>query len=327
MGGGGAASAAESQLLYPTQLIGDVSRLYSKIDYSLLHGDNGKGLGLALFSGLLIGSSFIIKKKGLQVAAMSGLRAGDGGYSYLYEPLWWSGMVTMIVGELANFAAYAYAPAILVTPLGAGSIIVTAVLADLVLKEKMHVCGSLGCMLCVCGSILVVLFAPEERIIQSVEEIWGMAVSPPFASYAVSVVVVVCVLIFKVSPTYGDQNVIVYVSICSLMGSIGVMAVKALGISIKLTLIGSNQFGKWETYVFAATLLVCTVRALGARVRVCARGEIPCRVIHADLLPPAAPPRALPPRRFATARDRPPAPCSGAGCCCATPRTSRPPAS
>ena len=50
--------------------------------------------------------------------------AGSGGYSYLTEPLWWSGMLMMIVGEIANFAAYAFAPAILVTPLGALSIIV-----------------------------------------------------------------------------------------------------------------------------------------------------------------------------------------------------------
>ena len=33
-------------------------------------------------------------------------------------------MLTMVVGEIANFAAYAFAPAILVTPLGALSIIV-----------------------------------------------------------------------------------------------------------------------------------------------------------------------------------------------------------
>lgn len=33
-------------------------------------------------------------------------------------------MITMVVGEIANFAAYAFAPAILVTPLGALSIIV-----------------------------------------------------------------------------------------------------------------------------------------------------------------------------------------------------------
>lgn len=32
-------------------------------------------------------------------------------------------LITVIVGEIANFAAYAFAPAILVTPLGALSII------------------------------------------------------------------------------------------------------------------------------------------------------------------------------------------------------------
>lgn len=33
-------------------------------------------------------------------------------------------MMTMTLGEAANFAAYSYAPAILVTPLGAGSVLV-----------------------------------------------------------------------------------------------------------------------------------------------------------------------------------------------------------
>ena len=49
---------------------------------------------------------------------------GSGGFSYLREPIWWAGMISMVVGEAANFAAYAFAPAILVTPLGALSIIV-----------------------------------------------------------------------------------------------------------------------------------------------------------------------------------------------------------
>lgn len=55
---------------------------------------------------------------------LSGYHAGSGGFSYLKEPTWWAGMLLMIVGEAANFAAYAFAPAILVTPLGALSIIV-----------------------------------------------------------------------------------------------------------------------------------------------------------------------------------------------------------
>ena len=46
-------------------------------------------------------------------------------------------MITMIVGEVANFAAYAFAPAILVTPLGALSIIVRLVSVCL-LSCKFH---------------------------------------------------------------------------------------------------------------------------------------------------------------------------------------------
>nr|GLL23604.1 probable magnesium transporter NIPA6 isoform X3 [Ipomoea trifida] len=86
--------------------------------------DNARGLILAMLSSMFIGTSFILKKKGLKRAAAAGTRAGVGGYSYLQEPLWWAGMITMIVGEVANFVAYVYAPAVLVTPLGALSIIV-----------------------------------------------------------------------------------------------------------------------------------------------------------------------------------------------------------
>lgn len=54
--------------------------------------------------------------------------AGAGGFGYLKEPIWWAGLLSMVVGELANFAAYAFAPAVLVTPLGALSIIVRCAL-------------------------------------------------------------------------------------------------------------------------------------------------------------------------------------------------------
>lgn len=108
--------------------------------------ENSKGLVLAVASGVFIGASFVLKKKGLKQAATHGTRAGVGGYSYLLQPLWWAGMLTsnqlnsfssqflpslnelnilaVLIGEVANFVAYIYAPALLVTPLGALSIIV-----------------------------------------------------------------------------------------------------------------------------------------------------------------------------------------------------------
>lgn len=55
------------------------------------------GLGLAVFSSVFIGSSFIIKKKALIKLADTvnyGQRASEGGYGYLREWLWWMGVVT-----------------------------------------------------------------------------------------------------------------------------------------------------------------------------------------------------------------------------------------
>lgn len=47
-----------------------------------------------------------------------------GGFGYLREIQWWSGLVIMALGELCNFAAYGFAPASVVTPLGALSVLV-----------------------------------------------------------------------------------------------------------------------------------------------------------------------------------------------------------
>ncbi|KAH7404537.1 hypothetical protein KP509_15G030800 [Ceratopteris richardii] len=236
-----------------------MTEMSSGSSFAYMSADNIKGLMLALSSSIFIGTSFIIKKKGLKRAAMNNVRAGLGGYSYLWEPLWWAGMITMIVGEAANFAAYAFAPAILVTPLGALSVIVSAVLAHVILKEKLHSLGVLGCLLCIVGSTSIVLHAPAERQIQSIDDIWILATQPAFLLYSFFVVVVVLVLIYHFATIYGNTHVMVYISICSLMGSLSVMSVKALGIALKLTLQGINQLVYPQTWFFALVVVTCIV--------------------------------------------------------------------
>ncbi|XP_065870453.1 probable magnesium transporter NIPA4 isoform X1 [Euphorbia lathyris] len=227
--------------------------------YKGMSSDNIKGLVLALSSSIFIGASFIVKKKGLKKAGASGLRAGSGGYSYLYEPLWWGGMITMIVGEIANFAAYAFAPAILVTPLGALSIIISAVLAHIILNEKLHIFGILGCALCVVGSTTIVLHAPHERDIESVAQVWDLATEPAFMFYAALVITAVFVLIFHYIPDYGQTHIMVYIGVCSLVGSLSVMSVKALGIALKLTLSGMNQMIYPQTWAFTLIVITCVL--------------------------------------------------------------------
>jgi uncharacterized membrane protein len=48
------------------------------------------------------------------------------------------------VGEAANFAAYAFAPASLVTPLGALSVLVAAILSSRFLNENVTLLGKVG---------------------------------------------------------------------------------------------------------------------------------------------------------------------------------------
>ena len=223
-----------------------------------LHDPKVVGLLLALSSSAFIGASFVVTRMALQRSSARGVTAPrDGGYGYMREPLWWCGTTAMFVGEVANFSAYAFAPAILVTPLGALSIIVSALLADCMLGERLHACGLVGCASCVVGSVVLVSFAPEEQPLHSVDEIWALATQPLFVAYTLGVGAAVGALVGFCARRWGESNVLVYIAICSLMGSLSVVSCKALGIALKLTFKGYNQLGKSPTYVFVGAVAVC----------------------------------------------------------------------
>jgi membrane associated rhomboid family serine protease len=92
---------------------------------------------------------------------------------------------TVIVGEIANFAAYAFAPAILVTPLGALSVLIGAVLGSYFLKEELGTLGKLGCAICLIGSVIIVLHAPPDKEIKTIDEILHYAIQPCISPHCV----------------------------------------------------------------------------------------------------------------------------------------------
>ncbi|KAI0646630.1 DUF803-domain-containing protein [Trametes meyenii] len=215
------------------------------------------GLSLAIASSLAIGTSFILTKKGLNQASESAYASASDNYAYFKNPLWWAGMSTLIVGEVANFAAYTFAPAILVTPLGALSVIIGAILASFLLDEELGHLGRVGCSLCLLGSLIIVLHAPPDKEVETVDQILYYAMHPGFLMYCFTVLVFSLAMIYGVVPKYGRTNPIVYISICSLVGSVSVMAIKGFGVAVKLTLAGHNQFSHPSTYVFGVTVVVC----------------------------------------------------------------------
>lgn len=82
------------------------------------------------------------------------------------------------VGEICNFAAYAFAPAILVTPLGALSVLIGAVLGSYFLKEELGVLGKLGSAICLIGAVVIVLHAPPDEEIETIDQILAYAIKP-----------------------------------------------------------------------------------------------------------------------------------------------------
>lgn len=139
--------------------------------------DRYTGVALAICSSAVIGSSYVVTKIGLKDAQKRHGFKGDG-FEYFRNPVWWTGMVMLVLGELFNFAAYAFAPAVLVTPLGALGVLTGTILGAYFLKERLSPVGKLGCALCLIGSVLIVANAPPDKEIDTVNQILHFAIQP-----------------------------------------------------------------------------------------------------------------------------------------------------
>lgn len=137
------------------------------------------------------------------------------------------------------------------------SVIIGAILASFMLDEKLGRLGVCGCASCIIGSVIIVLHAPSDKEVETVDEILAYASKMPFLIYLGFVAVFSTFMVFRVVPRYGTQNPMVYLSICSLVGSVSVMAIKGFGIAIKLTIAGNNQLTHISTYIFGVVVVSC----------------------------------------------------------------------
>ncbi|XP_066502136.1 magnesium transporter NIPA4 [Hoplias malabaricus] len=218
------------------------------------------GLTLAVLSAVLIGGSVILKKKALLRLATNGhTRAGEGGHGYLKDWLWWGGLLTMGGGEAANFAAYMFAPATVVTPLGALSVLFSAVLSSHLFGESMNLLGKLGCMLSLLGSTIMVIHAPEEEAVTTLKEMTYKLLDPGFLVFASFLLAACLVLIFYFSPRIGQINILIYISICSLLGAFTVSSVKGLGIAIRTVFTDPSVFRQPLTWILLLALVASVI--------------------------------------------------------------------
>ncbi|KAL4910111.1 magnesium transporter NIPA-domain-containing protein [Aspergillus multicolor] len=167
-------------------------------------------------------------------------------------------MTLMIIGEICNFVAYAFVDAILVTPLGALSVVITTILSAIFLKERLSFVGKVGCFTCILGSVVIALNAPEQSSVADIQDMKSYVIAPGFLSYAGVVIVACAITAIWAGPRYGKKSMFVYISICSLIGGLSVVATQGLGAALLAQINGKSQFKEWFMYV----LLVFVIATL-----------------------------------------------------------------
>ena len=235
------------------------------------------GITLAICSGLFIGTSFVLKKTGLLKANAKYSEEAGEGYGYLKNAYWWSGMTLMIVGEICNFVAYAFVDAILVTPLGALSVVITTILSAIFLKERLSFVGKIGCFMCIIGSVVIVMNAPEQSAVADIQEMQHFVISPGFLSYAGVIIVGCSFIAWWAGPRYGKKSMLVYLSICSMIGGLSVVATQGLGSAVVAQAGGKPQFNQWFVYVllvFVVATLVTEIIFLNVSALACHSSSI-----------------------------------------------------
>ncbi|KAF9083858.1 hypothetical protein BGX27_003989 [Mortierella sp. AM989] len=82
---------------------------------------------------------------------------------------------------------------------------------------------------------------------------------PIFLAWMGLIIIGSLVLIFKAGPKWGKQHMMVYIGVCSLIGSLSVVATQGLGAAIVHNIsTGEPQFNQWFTY-FVIVFMVVTL--------------------------------------------------------------------
>lgn len=144
------------------------------------------------------------------------------------------------------------------TPLGALSVVITTVLSAIFLKEKLSFVGKVACFLCVIGSIVIVINAPNEATVKDIQEMQHFFLAPGFLAYAGTIIVGCAFVAWWAGPRYGKKSMLVYLTICSLIGGLSVVSIQGLGSAVLAQARGESEFNQPFLYVLFV-FVVCTL--------------------------------------------------------------------
>ncbi|XP_044863544.1 NIPA-like protein 2 isoform X3 [Mauremys mutica] len=193
------------------------------------------GVLLAITGNFLISISLNIQKYAhLRLACQANQKP------YYTSKLWWCGIILMGLGELGNAAAYGFAPATLIAPLGCVSVIGSAFISVLFLKETMRAADMLGGTLTIAGTYLLVTFAPNVTQELTATKIQNYLISWQFLIYVILEIIIFCILLYFYKRK-DVTHIVVLLMMVALLASLTIISVKAVAGMITFSAKGKMQ--------------------------------------------------------------------------------------
>jgi drug/metabolite transporter (DMT)-like permease len=155
----------------------------------------------------------------------------------------WFGITGIIGGEVGNLIAYGYAPAAIVTPIGAIGVLTNVLITTLFLKERIRKLNVLGMCAVVGGIVMTVYFAPKTEAVFSSDSFWSDVISTKFGISYFITFALSAVVMMSINRYFGDRSVVIPVLTSSIFGSLTILSAKTF--SSLLTRAISEGFDKY----------------------------------------------------------------------------------
>mmetsp|Transcript_1034 Transcript_1034/g.3219 ORF Transcript_1034/g.3219 Transcript_1034/m.3219 type:complete len:253 (-) Transcript_1034:367-1125(-) len=145
-------------------------------------------------------------------------------------------------GELFNFAAFAFAPASLIAPLGGWSVAAAAFFASRFLGERLKRRRVVGIVLCIVGSVFILTGFPSRNDKNPImEDAWVLRdrfKKPEVYKFLLGQISLALVLALIASRTnLGQRSSLVYLTICCLSEGISVITAKGGSTLLRVSLV------------------------------------------------------------------------------------------
>lgn len=118
--------------------------------------------------------------------------------SMMSRPRWWIGIVLIVMASICDFAALSFAAQSIVATLGSLSLVANALIAPIIVNEKITIREWKAIALIMSGDVLAVLFGQHASETYTLDGLMSLYMTINFAIYAIAVAIAIVVIYMSI---------------------------------------------------------------------------------------------------------------------------------